>query len=72
MSGAQGRAPLASYRDMVAERIGAAEPFDDVEESIDGLDGLTMDEKAALWLFAFSLEERAGGRREGRSRRGVG
>jgi hypothetical protein len=50
---------LASYRDAVAEWIKAGEPFGDVEDAIDEVDDLSQDEKAALWLFAFSLREPA-------------
>ena len=35
MSGTQRRPALASYRDTVAERINAGEPFGEVEDSID-------------------------------------
>ena len=59
MSGTQRRSALASYRDAVAELIKAGEPFGDVEDSIDEVADLTMDEKAALWLFAFSLRDPA-------------
>ena len=57
MSGTQGRAALASYRDAVAERIRAGEPFGEVEDSVDRLAEVTTDEKAALWLYAFSLRD---------------
>ncbi len=58
MGGTQpGRAPLASYRDAVTELIAAGEPFGDVEEAIDEVADLSHDEKAALWLFAFSLRD---------------
>jgi hypothetical protein len=53
------RMPLATYRDTVAEQIKAAAPFREVEDSIDRIPELTMDEKAALWLFAFSLRDPA-------------
>jgi hypothetical protein len=33
------------------------EPFGIVEDSIDAVVGLTQDQKAALWLFAFSLRD---------------
>jgi hypothetical protein len=59
MSGTQLRPVLASYRDAVAEWIEAGEPFGDVEDAIDQVDDLSQDEKAALWLFAFSLREPA-------------
>ena len=57
MSGTQRRSALARYRDTVAEQIEAGEPFGEVEDSIDDVAELTMDEKAALWLFAFSLRD---------------
>lgn len=59
MSGTQVRPALAGYRDAVAGRIEAGEPFGDVEDSIDAVEDLTVDEKAALWLFAFSLRDPA-------------
>lgn len=40
-------------------RIKAGEPFGEVEDSIDAVAELTGDEKAALWLFAFSLRDPA-------------
>jgi hypothetical protein len=57
MRGTQRRSALASYRDAVEEQIKAGEPFGDVEDSIDAVAELTTDEKAALWLFAFSLRD---------------
>ena len=42
MSGTQRRPALASYRDAVAERIRAGEPFGEVEDSIDEVAELTM------------------------------
>jgi hypothetical protein len=57
MRGTQGGTALAGYRDSVAEQIKAGEPFGEVEDSIDQIAELTTDEKAALWLFAFSLRE---------------
>ena len=59
MSGTQRRSVFACYRDAVAEQIRAGEPFGEVEDSIDEAAELTMDEKAALWLFAFSLRDPA-------------
>jgi hypothetical protein len=59
MSGTQQRTDLAGYRDVVMERIEAGEAFGDVEDSIDAVPNLTMDEKAALWLYAFSLRDLA-------------
>jgi hypothetical protein len=59
MSGTQRRRALASYRDTVAERMNAGEAFGEVEDSIDRLAQVSMDEKAALWLYAFSLRDPA-------------
>jgi hypothetical protein len=59
MSGTQRRPALASYRDTVAEQMNAGEAFGEVEDSIDRLAQVTMDEKAALWLYAFSLRDPA-------------
>jgi hypothetical protein len=46
---------LAAHRDAVADRIKGGEPFGDVEEAIDAVADLSQDQKAALWLYAFSL-----------------
>jgi hypothetical protein len=58
---------------MVAGLLEAGEAFDDIEEWIDELTALSADEKAALWLFAFSLRDPAAegctpGRRDDRAR----
>jgi hypothetical protein len=57
MRGAQLRPVLAGYRDAVTESLRAGKPFGDVEDSIDAVEDLSLDEKAALWLFAFSLRD---------------
>jgi hypothetical protein len=57
MRGTHLRPALASYRDRVAELIRGGEPFGDVEDAIDEVADLTTDQKAALWLFAFSLRD---------------
>jgi hypothetical protein len=46
---------LTTYRDAVARRIRGGEPFGTVEDDIDDVADFTQDEKAALWLYAFSL-----------------
>ena len=46
---------LATHRDAVAERIRGGERFGAVEDAIDEVADLSQDEKAALWLYAFSL-----------------
>jgi hypothetical protein len=67
MSGTQRRPALAGYRDTVAERIEAGEPFGAVEDAIDEVADLTGDEKAALWLLAFSLRDPADQQRDARA-----
>ena len=57
MSGTYPTRALASYRDAVAELMRGGERFGDVEDAIDDVIGLTQDQKAALWLFAFSLRD---------------
>jgi hypothetical protein len=59
MSGTQLGSRLASYRNAVAELMRSGERFDAVEDSIDELVDLNLDERAALWLFAFSLRDPA-------------
>ena len=60
MGGTEQRPAMASYREAVTELIELGEPFGDVEDAIDELSDLTIDEKAALWLLAFSLRDPAG------------
>jgi hypothetical protein len=58
---------LKSYRDAVSEMISGGEAFGDVEQAIDAVVGITMDQKAALWLFAFSLRDRDEQQRDARA-----
>ena len=67
MGGTQQRPALASYRDAVTELFKAGEPFGDIEVAIDEVADLSMDEKAALWLFAFSLRDQAEQQRDARA-----
>lgn len=67
MSVPQPRPLLASCRDSVSELIKAGQPFGEVEDSIDAVDELTIDEKAALWLFAFSLRPPSEQQRDART-----
>jgi hypothetical protein len=67
MRGTQARATLVGYRAEVMELIEAGRAFGEVEDAIDEVADLTMDEKAALWLFAFSLCERDEQQREARA-----
>jgi hypothetical protein len=48
---------LVRYRDAVTELMETGETFGDVEDAIDDVKDLTLDQKAALWLFAFSLRD---------------
>ncbi len=50
---------LAVYRHAVTELMSEGESFREVERAIDALDELTTDQRDALWLFAFSLRDRA-------------
>jgi hypothetical protein len=62
----QGNA-LTRCRDAVKDLINAGESFGDVEQAIDGVVGITMDQKAALWLFAFSLRDQDDQQRDARA-----
>lgn len=58
MSGIRlGRAPMSSYQDVITDLLDAGEHFGDVEAAIDDVAELTQEEKAALWLFAFSSRD---------------
>jgi hypothetical protein len=67
MRGTQHRQGLAGYRDEVTERIKAGVPFGAVEDAIDDVTDLTSDQKAALWLFAFSLRAPSEQQRDARA-----
>ena len=67
MGGTPARSAMASYRDAVAELFDAGEPFSDIEVAIDEVADLSMDEKAALWLFAFSLRDQSHQERDPRA-----
>jgi hypothetical protein len=51
--------PLTAYRDRFADWVSQGRSFGDIEDVIDEADDLTTDQKAALWLFAFSLRDPA-------------
>lgn len=55
MRGTHQARALVTYRHAVAGWIRGGEPFGEVEDAIDEAADLTQDEKAALWLYAFSL-----------------
>jgi hypothetical protein len=61
------RQDLDGYRDEVTELIQAGESFGGVEEAIDRVAELTMEQKAALWLLAFSLRDRDEQQRDARA-----
>ena len=52
---------FANYRDAVEDLMDAGEPFDGVEDVIDG-SGLGEDMKDALWLLAFFQRDPPRGR----------
>jgi hypothetical protein len=51
------RGSYRTYRDGVSTLMEAGEPFDEVEVAIEHTD-LEPDEKAALWLFAYTSQDR--------------
>ena len=57
MRGTHGNPTVRRYRDAVADLMERGRPFGDIEDAIDALGGVTPDQKAALWLFAFSLRD---------------
>jgi hypothetical protein len=57
LSGTRPRQALARYRDTVAELMSGGKSFGDVEDAIDEVVDLNIEQKAALWLFAFSLRD---------------
>ena len=59
MSGTHSKPALASYQDSVADMMENGTPFGDVEDAINAQPGLTEEQRAALWLFAFSLRDRS-------------
>jgi len=55
---------LGYHQDVVEGMIDASEPFGEVETFINEAAALDQDEKAALWLLAWSLREAWVQRRE--------
>ena len=55
MSGTQAMPALTRYRAEVAWLMEQGESFGGVEDGIERIPDLSQDQKAALWLFAFSL-----------------
>ncbi len=60
MTETQYRPATATYRGAVIELVESEAPFGDIEDAIDELADLNIDDKAALWLLAFSLRDPAG------------
>ena len=67
MGPAQIHQALAGFRDRVTELTKEGLPLGDVQDAIDAQPTLTEDQKAALWLFAFSLRDRSENRRHARA-----
>ena len=59
MTEAEHRPATATHRGAVLELVQSGAPFGDIEDAIDELADLSIDEKAALWLLAFSLRDPA-------------
>lgn len=59
MRGTHGIPALTTYRAEVHYLMNAGESFGEVEDAINGIADLTDDEKAGLWLYAFSLRDPA-------------
>ena len=57
MRGTHPNPALARYGDAVVDLVKAGAPFGAVEDAIDEVAGLTTDQRAALWLLAFSLRD---------------
>jgi hypothetical protein len=64
--GAHSKRSYRSYRDGVTDLVDGGEPFGEVEQAIE-LAHLEQDEKAALWLFAFSKRDLVDRDPDGRS-----
>lgn len=57
---------LEQWLDDIETRMGRGEIFDDIEEEINADRSLDDEQKAALWLFAWSCQSRAQQRRTAR------
>ena len=60
-------ASLGYHQDVVEGMMDASEPFGAVEDFINGAGVLNGDQKAALWLLAWSLRNNLVQRREARA-----
>jgi hypothetical protein len=61
------RPALAGFRGQVRALTVEGCPLGEVEDAINAQPALTEDQKAALWLFAFSLRDRSEKRRQARA-----
>ena len=66
MSGTQRIPALTMYRAEVSWLMEQGERFGEIEDGIDRIVDLTEDEKATLWLFAFSLRNPGDQQRDAR------
>jgi hypothetical protein len=57
MGGTQQASRLTIHREAVVRWIERGASFGAVEDAIEDVVDLTQDQKAALWLFAFSLRD---------------
>jgi len=62
---------LGYHQDVIEGMMSASEPFGEVETFINEAGVLDQDEKAALWLFAWSLRDAWTQRREALSMLGA-
>ena len=60
-------ADLGDYQGVVEGMMDASEPFGEVEDFIDHAGALNVNQKAALWLLAWSLRSSRVQRREARA-----
>jgi hypothetical protein len=58
---------LAGYREAVTDLVKSGARFGDIEDAIDGIADLATDERDALWLLAFSLNDRYEDQRQARA-----
>ena len=71
MGPADVRPALAGFREKVTDLTEEGLPLGDVQNAIDAQAALTEDQKAALWLFAYSLRDRSDKQRQARALSGV-
>ena len=64
-------AKLVDYQDVVEDMMDASKPFRSVEDFIDGAGALDGNQKAALWLLAWSMRSNLVQRREAREMLGA-